>query len=95
MAMYAVDSDAVMAAETAAKACSERVRGDVAAMHAQLQNLQSVWSGSASNAFQGTLEEWRVVQRSVEDALDRLNLALGVSGRSYADTESAVMGMFR
>lgn len=95
MAMYAVDSDAVMAAETAARATSERVRTDVTSMHAQLQNLQSVWSGNASAAFQGTLEEWRVVQRNVEDTLDRINQALGVSGRSYADTESAVMGMFR
>lgn len=95
MAVYSVDSEAVLAAESAARATGERIRADVAAMQSQLQSLQGAWSGQASAAFQQTFEEWRLAQRGMEEALDQINRGLNASARSYADTENAVSAMFR
>ena len=63
-------------------------------MLANLVNLQSAWSGNASAAFQQTVEQWKATQRTVEDSLDSINVALETAGRNYADTEQATMAMF-
>ncbi|MGF3053208.1 WXG100 family type VII secretion target [Microbacterium sp. YY-03] len=95
MAIFAVDSDAVVSATATARATAERVRTDVASLVANLQALQGSWSGSASIAFQEILEMWRGTQREVDSALDRVNLALDSAARQYSDAEQANLSLFR
>lgn len=95
MAVFSVDSDAVVSATATARSTAERVRSDVAALVANLQGLQSSWSGSAALAFQDVLEMWRATQRDVDTALDQVNMALDNAARQYADAESANLSMFR
>ena len=47
MAVFQVDSDAVLASTAAIRGTIERVQAESAAMLAQLTQLQSSWSGSS------------------------------------------------
>lgn len=95
MAVFAVDSDAVIAQSAAVRGTIERLQAESTAMMAQLTNLQSTWTGSAAVAFHGATEQWRVTQRHVEEALAGISAALGAAGRQYAETEMATAGLFR
>ena len=95
MAVFSVDSDAVESATAQVRGMSDRVRADVAAMLAVLNQLQDVWQGGASAAFQQEAADWRSTQALVDQRLDSINNALAAAARTYADTESAAMGMFR
>jgi early secretory antigenic target protein ESAT-6 len=64
-------------------------------MMSQLMQLQASWTGSASIAFQGVVDQWRVTQRQVEDSLAGINTALAAAGRQYADAEHATTSLFR
>ena len=95
MAIFAVDSEAVVSATATARATAERVRTGVASLVANLQALQGSWSGSASIAFQEILEMWRATQREVDSSLDRVNLALDSAARQYSEAEQANVSLFR
>ncbi|KQZ06023.1 type VII secretion protein [Microbacterium sp. Root53] len=95
MAVFSVDSDAILTANGQALATAERLRAETAALSAQLLDLQSAWTGSAAVAFQGTLDQWKATQRAVEDTLDGIGRLLGAAGAQYADTERTAAGMFR
>lgn len=95
MAIFAVDSDAVMIATTQVRGTSERLQAETQSMLAQLTQLEATWSGSASVAFRGVLDRWRVTQRQVEESLAEISAALGVAGRQYADAEQATVSLFR
>jgi len=95
MAVFSVDSDAVLTATSAVRATSDRLQGETAAMLAQLTQLQGSWTGAASVAFQGVVERWRAAQRDLDAALADINAALTSAGTQYAQTESAAAGLFR
>ncbi|SBS69901.1 WXG100 family type VII secretion target [uncultured Microbacterium sp.] len=95
MAVFSVDSDAVLTATSAVRATSDRLQGETAAMLAQLTQLQGSWTGAASVAFQGVVERWRAAQRDLDAALADINAALASAGVQYAETESAAAGLFR
>ncbi|BDV31301.1 WXG100 family type VII secretion target [Microbacterium terricola] len=95
MAVYSVDSDAVLTTTAAMRGTIERVQSENQAMLAQLTQLQSTWTGAASIAFQGVVDQWRAAQRHVDEAIVGVNAALGVAGRQYADAEQASMSLFR
>ncbi|MEV7694834.1 WXG100 family type VII secretion target [Microbacterium sp. NPDC089189] len=95
MAVFSVDSDQVIAATSTIRGTIDRLQGESNALLAQLSALQSSWTGSASGMFQGTVEQWRAAQRTVEDALSSINLALTAAGQQYADAEQANMTLFR
>ena len=59
MAVYSVDSDAVFAATAGVRATADRVRAETHTMLAQLTGLQSHWTGAASLAFAGVIDQWR------------------------------------
>ena len=80
MAVYSVDSDAVLSATTAVRGTMERVQGDTHAMLAQLTPLQSSWTGTAAASFHGVIEQWRGVQQQVEESLGAIGGALAVAG---------------
>ncbi len=95
MAVYSVDSDAVLATTAAVRGTIDRLQGETNAMMSQLTQLQASWTGSASVAFQTVVDQWRATQRQVEDALTGINAALAAAGRQYADAELATASLFR
>jgi len=95
MAVFSVDSDAVLSATHAIRATGDRVQTETASMLAQLTQLQSSWTGAASVAFQSVVERWRAAQRELDAALSDISTALSAAGQQYAQTEQATAGMFR
>ena len=94
-AVFSVDSDAVLASTAAVRGTIDRLQAESNAMLAQLTQLQSSWTGSASSAFHGVVDQWRATQRQVEESLAGINAALSAAGRQYADTELATTSLFR
>lgn len=95
MAVFSVDSDAVLAATAGVRGTIERLQAESGAMMAQLTALQGSWTGSASVAFQTVTDQWRATQQQVEDTLAGISVALAAAGRQYADAELATTSLFR
>jgi WXG100 family type VII secretion target len=95
MAVFTVDSDAVIAQSAAIRGTTDRIQAESQAMLGQLVQLQSSWTGQASAAFQETIERWRATQRHVEESLAAITLALESAGRQYADAEITNAALFR
>lgn len=94
MSRYQVDSEAVLSTTTAVRASAQRIQGEVAALHAQLVNLQGSWSGQAATGFQAVLTEWKSTQQRVEENLASLNHALTQAGQQYAEIEQSNARLF-
>ncbi|WP_417561925.1 WXG100 family type VII secretion target [Microbacterium sp.] len=95
MAVYSVDSDAVLSATGAVRGTIDRVQAETHAMLGQLTQLQSSWTGSAAAAFAGVIDQWRATQAQVESSLAAINHALTAAGQQYADAEQFSAGLFR
>jgi len=95
LAIYSVDSDAVLAATAGVRATADRVRAETHAMLAQLTGLQSQWTGAASVAFSGVIDQWRAANVQVEEALSAIGVALETAGHQYAEAEQMTLGLFR
>ncbi|WP_169581061.1 MULTISPECIES: WXG100 family type VII secretion target [Microbacterium] len=95
MAVFSVDSDAVMAATAAVRNTIDRLQAESNAMMAQLTQLQGTWTGSAALAFHSVTDQWRATQRQVEDSLAGISVALAAAGRQYAEAELATTSLFR
>jgi len=94
MTRYQVDSDEVLGVSSAVRGSISRIQAEVGALHGQLVNLQSSWTGPAAAAFQSLATEWRGTQQRVEENLSAINQALGVAGQQYAEAEAANARMF-
>ena len=94
MSRYVVDADAIHGAHVAVRGTASRLQADAAAMHSQLQALQDSWTGQASAAFQGVLQEWRATQMRVEESLTSINEALAAAGRQYDEVEQGNTRIF-
>lgn len=95
MPMFHVDSDAVSTASAQAQQSIARIQSEVTALHAQLTNLQSSWSGSAATAFQAVVSEWHLTAQRVDESLTSINHALSLAAQHYMDIEQATARMFR
>jgi len=95
MAVFSVDSDAVLTATAAIRATGDRIQGETASMLGQLTQLQGSWTGAAATGFQSVIERWRAAQRELDGALADISTALGTAGQQYAQTEQATAGLFR
>jgi WXG100 family type VII secretion target len=95
MAVFSVDSDAVLSSTAAIRGTIDRLQGETSALMAQLTGLQGSWTGAAAAAFHSTVEQWRTTQRQVEETLGGINGALAIAGRQYAEAEQASMSLFR
>ncbi len=95
MSVFTVDTDAVYAAHSAARATMDRLQSESAALMSQLVQLQSTWTGSASAAFQSCVEQWRAAQAHVEQVLGSIGLALGSAATQYADADQFSASLFR
>ncbi|WP_207454058.1 WXG100 family type VII secretion target [Herbiconiux sp. SYSU D00978] len=94
MSSYQVDSDAVLATTSSVTATTGRIAAEVAALYAQLVDLQSTWSGAASSAFQAVAADWKATQARVEANLEAINTALATAGRQYAEIEQSNTRLF-
>jgi early secretory antigenic target protein ESAT-6 len=95
MAVFSVDSDAVLATTAAVRGTIERLQAESSSMMSQLVQLQGTWTGSAAVAFQSVTDQWRATQRQVEESLAGINTALAAAGRQYAETEMATANLVR
>jgi 6 kDa early secretory antigenic target len=95
MAVYSVDSDAVISATTAVNGTAESIRSDAQAMLSHLTQLQASWTGAASVAFQGVMDRWRLAHQQMNASLVEIGGALAAAGRQYAETEQASAALFR
>ncbi|HWI30277.1 MAG TPA: WXG100 family type VII secretion target [Microbacterium sp.] len=95
MAVFSVDSDAVLTSTAAMRGTIDRLQAETSTMLTQLTQLQASWTGGASLAFQGVVEEWRATQRHVDETLASISHALGTAGRQYADAELMTASLFR
>ncbi|MDN3496227.1 WXG100 family type VII secretion target [Planococcus sp. APC 4015] len=95
MAVFSVDSDAVLSSTSVIRGTIERLQGESNALMSQLTQLQGSWTGAAAIAFQSSVEQWRGTQRMVEETLTGINTALATAGRQYADAEQMSMSLFR
>ncbi|HTN57959.1 MAG TPA: WXG100 family type VII secretion target [Protaetiibacter sp.] len=94
MSTFQVDSEAVLAHAAAARQTVGRIQGEVSALHAQLEQLQSSWTGGAASAFRGLVAEWRATQQRVEDNLAAIGTALAQAGQQYAEIEQQNQRLF-
>lgn len=95
MSVFTVDTEAVQAAHSAARGTMERLHGESTALMAQLTQLQSSWTGTASNAFQQCSEQWRGAQLHLEQVLASISAALASAATQYADADQYSASLFR
>jgi early secretory antigenic target protein ESAT-6 len=95
MSVFSVDTDAVHAATAATRGTVERLQAESTALAAQLTQLQSSWTGSASVAFQACGDQWRAAQVHVEQVLASISTALGSAATQYADADQYSASLFR
>lgn len=95
MTRYQVDSEAVLGAHGAIRGTMSRIQAEVSSLHAQLDGLQSSWTGPAASAFQSVVTDWNATEQRVEQSLSGIGQALGRAGQQYADIEQANAQMFR
>ncbi|WP_125131456.1 WXG100 family type VII secretion target [Microbacterium sp. 10M-3C3] len=95
MAVFSVDSDAVLAASGTIRSTVDRLETESASLLSQLTALQGSWTGAASAAFSGVVEQWRGTQRQVAAALAEIDRALTLAARQYAEVEQASTSLFR
>lgn len=95
MAVFTVDTDAVLVATEAARGTAERLQSEATAMMSQLVHLQSSWTGAAAVSFQACVDQWRAAQAQVEQALSSISLALGNAAANYADADHYSANLFR
>lgn len=94
MTRYQVDSEAVVAATSSARATVARIQAEVTGLHGQLTSLQGSWTGQAASAFQGVVSDWHAVQQRVEESLTAISHALGIAAQQYAEIEASNARLF-
>jgi WXG100 family type VII secretion target len=94
MTQFTVDSEQVMAANSAIQSTIARLQGEVDTLHAQLINLNSSWTGLAANSFQDLASRWRQTAASVEAQLGELGNALAHAANQYSEIEYANQRLF-
>lgn len=94
MSHFSVDSEQVLAANATIQATISRLRGEIDALHSQLQGLQGSWQGVASNSFQDVVKRWRITQGSVETQLGEIGTALATAANQYREIEQANVRLF-
>ena len=94
MAQFQVDSDRIQQAAGAVGTSVQAIRDAVNGMYANLQQLQSVWTGSASVQFASTAQQWRAAQQQMEQSLQSIQLAMQQASNVYLDAETQAAALF-
>lgn len=94
MANFSVDSEQVMAANAAIQSTITRLSQESDTLHAQLQNLQTSWTGMAANSFQELASRWRATAAQVDAQLGELGSALSIAAAQYSEIEYSNQRLF-
>ena len=94
MTQFQVDSEQVLAANSAIQSTIGRVQGDIEALHGQLQSLQDSWRGLAANQFQELALRWHATATTVQSQLGELGQALTLAAHQYEEIENANVRLF-
>ena len=94
MTQFQVDSEQVLAANSAIQSTIGRVQSDIEALHAQLQALQDSWRGLAANQFQQLAIRWHGTATAVQSQLGELGQALTLAAQQYDEIENANVRLF-
>lgn len=94
MTHFSVDSEQVLAANASIQNSISRISQEADSLLVQLQNLQSSWTGVASNSFQELVIRWRSTATAVDAQLSELGSALGIAAAQYAEIELANQRLF-
>lgn len=94
MTQFQVDSEQVLAANTAIQSTIGRVQTDIGSLHAQLQSLQDSWRGLAANQFQELALRWHTTATAVQSQLGELGMALAYAAQQYEEIENANLRLF-
>lgn len=95
MAIFSVDSEAILATTATTQGTIDRLETESAALMAQLTQLQSTWTGAAAMTFQSAADQWRLTQQQVTEVLGSISAALSTAAQHYADAEQATVALFR
>jgi hypothetical protein len=63
-------------------------------MYTNLQQLQSVWTGSAATQFASTAQQWRAAQQQMEQSLEAIQQAMQHASGVYLDAEAQATSLF-
>lgn len=94
MSLFHVDTAEVARCASLISASANALRTEVNAMMAHITALEASWSGTASNQFTATAEQWRATQAVVEQSLDNISAQLAIAANTYADAEAQTSSLF-
>lgn len=94
MTQFTVDSEQVLAANVTIQNTISKLQTEVDALHGQLLNLQSSWTGLAANSFQDLASRWRQTAATVDGQLAELGNALAYAAAQYSEIELANQRLF-
>ncbi len=94
MAHFQVDCESLAQSASAVGASINAIRDAVNGMYANLQQLQSVWTGPASVQFASTAQQWRAAQQQMEQSLQAIQLAMQQASNVYLDAENQAAALF-
>ncbi|MDR1427293.1 MAG: WXG100 family type VII secretion target [Bifidobacteriaceae bacterium] len=94
MATYQVNAEMIATASSGVHKSMATISAEVATLMAQLNNLQSSWTGTAATAFAGVATQWQATQKQVEESLSAINVALTTAGQTYSEAESRATSLF-
>lgn len=94
MAQFRVDSEQIQQAAAAVGTSVNSIREAVNGMYANLQQLQSVWTGSAATKFASTAGQWRAAQQQMEQSLEAIQQAMQHASGVYLDAETQATSLF-
>lgn len=94
MTQFTVDSEQVMAANSAIQNTINRLQAEVDTLHSQLINLNHSWTGLAANSFQELAARWRQTAAGVDAQLAELGNALALAASQYSEIEYSNQRLF-
>nr|WP_116431708.1 WXG100 family type VII secretion target [uncultured Gardnerella sp.] len=94
MAQFRVDSEQIQQAAAAVGTSVSAIRDAVNGMYTNLQQLQSVWTGSAATQFASTAQQWRAAQQQMEQSLEAIQQAMQHASGVYLDAETQATSLF-
>lgn len=94
MSLFQVDSERVLTTAASAQTHSDDIAAQVEALMNDLSSLADTWQGAAASSFQSAAEEWRGVQKTVDESLRSINEALRMAGQQYQEVETSNTRMF-
>ncbi|MFT8358915.1 WXG100 family type VII secretion target [Bifidobacterium aquikefiri] len=94
MPNYQVDSERIRSSSAAVSSSISAIRDAVSGMYANINDLQSVWTGGAASQFNTVADQWRSAQQQVEQSLEAIQDALAKASTLYEDAELQASRLF-